>query len=391
MMSKKRILLCVTAGIAIYKVVDLVSRLIKREYELEIIMTESATKLISPLVFETMGKCKVHTDMFHLGHHEEVEHIELAKRADLCLIAPATANTVAKITYGIADNLLTSTVLAYNRDLMIALAMNTNMLNNKATVENIEKLKQRGVQFINPEVGVLACNTIGDGRLAEPEEIARKIDEYFIEKDLKGKKIIVTAGPTTERIDPVRYITNDSSGKMGYAIAENAKKRGAEVILISGPSSIEVPKEVESIFVNTNNELKQAIEKNFNWTDCLIMAAAPCDFKVKEVSGSKIKKTGSNLILELKENEDILAYFGNKKNNKLLIGFAAETDSLIENAKSKLKRKNLDYIIANDITKPDAGFNVDTNRVKIISKNKIVDLPLMLKREVANNILDLIK
>ncbi len=390
-MSKKRILLCVTAGIAIYKVVDLVSRLIKREYELEIIMTESATKLISPLVFETMGKCKVHTDMFHLGHHEEVEHIELAKRADLCLIAPATANTVAKITYGIADNLLTSTVLAYNRDLMIALAMNTNMLNNKATVENIEKLKQRGVQFINPEVGVLACNTIGDGRLAEPEEIARKIDEYFIEKDLKGKKIIVTAGPTTERIDPVRYITNDSSGKMGYAIAENAKKRGAEVILISGPSSIEVPKEVESIFVNTNNELKQAIEKNFNWTDCLIMAAAPCDFKVKEVSGSKIKKTGSNLILELKENEDILAYFGNKKNNKLLIGFAAETDSLIENAKSKLKRKNLDYIIANDITKPDAGFNVDTNRVKIISKNKIVDLPLMLKREVANNILDLIK
>lgn len=389
-MIKKRILLCVTGGIAIYKVVDLVSKLIKNNYELEIIMTKSATKLISPLVFETMGQCKVHVDMFHEGHHGEVEHIEMAKRADLCLIAPASANTIAKIANGIADNLLTSTILAYTGDTFVAVAMNTNMLNNIATKKNIETLEDRGFKFINSEVGYLACNTYGDGRLAEPIEILDSIDSYFYKKDLKGKKIIVTAGPTIERIDPVRYITNDSSGKMGYAIADEARKRGAEVVLISGPSSLNISSTVKKIDISTNTELKKAIDIEFDSSDCLIMAAAPSDFKVENKSENKIKRNGNSFNLELSSNEDILEYFGSKKEGKKIIGFAAESENLIENAKAKLKRKNLDFIIANDITEKDAGFNVDTNRVKIISNDEIAELPLLKKTEVAEKILDLI-
>lgn len=389
-MGKKRILICVTAGIAIYKVVDVVSRLVKKGYELEIIMTEAATKLISPLVFETMGNCLVHTDMFHNGHHYEVEHIEIAKRADLCLIAPATANTIAKLANGVADNLLTSTLLAYTKDTFVAIAMNTNMLNNIATVNNVNILKKRGFKFINSNVGYLACNTYGDGRLAEPIEIVEEIDRYFIKKDLIGKKVIVTAGPTIERIDPVRYITNDSSGKMGYAIAESAYNRGAEVVLVSGPSKLNISEGIKKIDITTNNELKKSIENEFNNADVLIMAAAPCDFRVKEQSKEKIKRKEENLLLELIPNEDILSYFGKIKGKRLVIGFAAESNNLIENSKRKLENKNVDYIIANNITEKDAGFNVDTNKVKIISKDEIIDLPLMLKSEVANKILDLI-
>lgn len=389
-MSKKRILICVTAGIAIYKVVDVVSKLVKKGYELEIIMTEAATKLISPLVFETMGNCLVHTDMFHKGHHYEVEHIEIAKRADLCLVAPATANTIAKLANGIADNLLTSTLLAYTKDTFVAVAMNTNMLNNVATVDNINKLKNRGFKFINSKVGFLACNTYGDGRLAEPVEIVEEIDRYFIKKDLVGKKIIVTAGPTIERIDPVRYITNDSSGKMGYSIAEMAYNRGAEVVLISGPSKLNISDGINKIDIITNNELKNSIEKEFSNSDVLIMAAAPCDFRVKEQSKEKIKRKKESFNLELLPNEDILSHFGKIKENRLIIGFAAESNDLIENSKRKLENKNLDYIIANNISEKDAGFNVDTNKVKIVSKEEIIDIPLMLKSEVANKILDLI-
>ncbi len=389
-MSKKRILICVTAGIAIYKVVNVVSSLIKKGYELEIIMTDAATKLVSPLVFETMGKCKVHTDMFHNGHHQEVEHIEIAKRADLCLIAPATANTIAKISYGIADNLLTSTILAYTKDVFVAVAMNTNMLNNSITMENISRLEDRGFKFINSKVGLLACNTVGDGRLAEPEEIVEEVENYFIKKDLVGKKIIVTAGPTIERIDPVRYITNDSSGKMGFAIASMASKRGAEVVLISGPTALSISDNVKRIDIKTNDELKEAIHREFDSSNCLIMAAAPCDFKVKEKSLKKIKKKNEDFILELEENEDIISYFGKNKKDKLIIGFAAETNDLVKNAKNKLKSKNLDYIIANDVSEEGAGFNVDTNIAKIISKEEIVSLPKMMKTSLADKILDLI-
>lgn len=390
-MSKKKILLCVTSGIAIYKVVDLVSKLIKKNFELEIIMSENATKLVSPLVFETIGRCKVRTDMFHKGNHLEVEHIEMAKRADLCLVAPATANTIAKIANGIADNLLTSTILAYTKDVMFAVSMNTNMLNNEATIENISKLKDRNRYiFLNSKVGELACNTVGDGRLAEPSEILESIEDYFTIKDLKGKKIIVTAGPTVEPIDPVRFISNKSSGKMGFSIAEMANRRGANVILISGPTSLDISSNIKRINIDTNSQLKDEIEKEFNAADCLIMAAAPSDFKVKNPNTNKIKRKESNLKLELEPNEDIISFFGNIKKNQIIIGFAAETNNLLENAKDKMIRKNLDYIIANDITKEGAGFNIDTNIVSILSKDKIEELPIMLKIDVANKILDLI-
>lgn len=388
----KKILLGITGGISIYKVCDLVSRLKKQGAILEIIMTEAATKLVSPLVFETMGKCKVYTDIFHEGYHSEVEHIELPSRADVFLIAPASGNTMAKITYGIADNLLTSAALAYNKDIIFAVAMNTNMLNNKATQNNIKTLKSRNHKFINSKIGLLACNTIGDGRLAEPYEIVEYLEEYFTKKDLLGKRIIVTAGPTIERIDPVRYLSNDSSGKMGYSIAKAAKRRGAEVILISGPTRLDLIPGIKIEKVSDTEEMFERSKYYFKDADVFIMSAAPSDFKVVNKSDIKLKK--DRLIdfkIDLEKNKDILQSLGNEKKEQILIGFAAETDNLIKNAKIKLKKKNLDYIIANDVSKENAGFNVDTNIVTIISKKDEINYPLMSKKDLANIILDLVK
>lgn len=390
-LKNKKILLGVTGGISIYKVCDLVSRLIKKGAILEIIMTEAATKLVSPLVFETMGRCKVYTDMFHEGHHEEVEHIELPKRADAFLIAPASGNTMAKIAHGIADNLLTSAALAYDRDIIFAVAMNTNMLNNLSTQDNIKILKDRKHKFIESNVGVLACNTIGDGRLAEPVEIVEYMEDYFTKKDLIGKKILVTAGPTRERIDPVRYLSNDSSGKMGYSIAKAAKARGASVTLITGPVKLDKPNGIDIEEIESTEDMFNAVGKYFDNTDALIMAAAPSDYRAKNINSNKIKKEDTDKFeIDFIENKDIVKYFGNNKNKQIVIGFAAETTNLIDNAKSKLKRKNLDYIVANDVTKKGAGFNVDTNIVSIISKDEIVDYPIMDKTEIADKILDLL-
>lgn len=386
---KKRILLGITSGIAIYKVLDLCSRLVKADYELEIIMTENATKMVSPLVFETIGRCKVHKDMFHNGHHEEVEHIELGKRADLFIIAPTTVNTLAKIAHGIGDNLLTSTVLAYDKPIILALSANTNMIENPATLENIETLRSRGFNFIEPNSGLLACNTVGRGRLAEPSEIFETIEDYFIPKDLNGKRILVTAGPTKEDIDPVRFISNRSSGKMGFAIAKKAYQRGAEVVLIYGNTILEPPIVPKNIKISNNEELKDEIEKHFDNVDSIIMAAAPCDFKVENYSVEKIK-TKDKLTLNLIENEDILKYFGNKKGHQKIIGFAAETFDVLENAKKKLISKNCDFIIANDVSSKDSGFDVDYNRVSIVSKEEIIDYPLLSKKEVADKVLDLL-
>lgn len=385
----KKILLGITSGIAIYKVIDLCSRLVKAGYEIEIIMTENATKMISPLVFETISRGKVHTEMFHSGHHEEVEHIEMAKRADLFLIAPTTVNTLAKIANGIGDNLLTSTVLAYDKTVMLALSANTKMIENPATIENIKKLQNRNFEFINSKSGMLACNTIGNGRLAEPEEIFERAEDFFVEKDLKGKNIIVTAGPTREDVDPVRYITNRSSGKMGFAIAKKAFQRGANVTLIHGDYKASLPYGPENIRINYNHELKSEIEKRFDDADCLIMAAAPCDFRVEKYSENKIK-TKNKLTLSLVENEDILKYFGEKKKEQMIIGFAAETFDLYENAVKKLESKNCDYIIANDVSSSTSGFDVDDNKVSIISREETIDLPLMPKIELADEILNLI-
>lgn len=390
MIKNKNILLGVSGGIAAYKVLDLCSRLNKKGVNLKIIMTKSACEFINPLSFETMGRCEVHKDLFE-GHHEEVHHIELAKWADLMLIAPASANTIAKMANGIADNFLLSSYLAFDKKVIIAPAMNTNMLKAKVTQRNLNTLIEDGVEVIKPEPGLLACNTIGDGRLEEPEEIVNYLEEFFIEKDLVGKKIIVSAGPTVEPIDFVRYISNNSSGKMGYNIANEAKKRGADVVLISGPVEPLKLNGIKRIEVRTNSEMKEAIEREFNNADALIMSAAPVDYKVAKASDRKIKKTGNNLNLELIENVDIIKYFGSIKNKQVIIGFAAETDDLIQNAKSKLERKNLDYIIANDLTKWGAGFDVDTNVASIISKDEIINLDIMPKSELANKILDLLR
>ena len=390
MLENKNILLGVSGGIAAYKVLDLCSRLKKRGVNLNIIMTESATEFIKPLSFETMGRCQVYTDLF-IGHHEQVHHIELAKWADVMLIAPASANTIAKMANGIADNFLLSTYLACDKDVIIAPAMNTNMLKSKATQRNLETLNKDGVKIIKPEPGILACNTVGDGRLEEPSEIVDILEDYFTEKDLLGKKIVITAGPTVEQIDFVRYISNNSSGKMGYNIANEARKRGADVVLVSGPVNPIKINNIKRIQVKTNSEMKEAIEREFDNSDALIMSAAPVDYKVENASNKKIKKNGSSLNLELIENIDIIKYFGEIKKNQIIIGFAAETDDLLENAKSKLARKNLDYIIANDLTKWGAGFDVDTNVASIISKDSIINLDIMPKSQLANKILDLLR
>lgn len=390
MLKGKNILLGISGGIAAYKVLDLCSRLKKKEVNLKIIMTKSATEFVSPLSFETMGRCLVYTDLFE-GHHEEVYHIELVKWADLMLIAPASANTIAKMANGIADNFLTSSYLACDKDVIIAPAMNTNMLKAKATQRNLKTLEDDGVKIIKPEPGLLACNTVGDGRMEEPSEIVDYLNSYFTEKDLAGKKIIVTAGPTVEPIDYVRYISNNSSGKMGYNIANEARKRGAEVVLISGPVNPFKVNDIKRIEIKTNLELKSAIEREFADSDALIMSAAPVDYSSKYVSDRKLKKTGKGLNLELIENPDIIKYFGSIKDKQTIIGFAAETDNLIENANKKLNEKNLDYIIANDLTKWGAGFDVDTNVASIISKDEIINLDIMPKSELANRILDLLR
>lgn len=390
MIDGKNILIGVCGGIASYKILDLCSRLKKKNVNLKIIMTPSACEFVKPLSFETMGKCKVYTDLFE-GSHESVHHIDLPKWADVFLIAPASANTIAKMANGIADNFLLSSYLACDKDVIIAPSMNTNMLKNKATSKNIETLVDYGVKVIKPEPGLLACNTVGDGRLEEPEKIVEYLEDYFTKKDLVGKKVIISAGPTVEPIDFVRYITNKSSGKMGYNIARAAKRRGAEVILVSGPvSPIEIDG-IKRIEVRTNKEMQEAIERDFSDSDALIMSAAPVDYRVENPSDRKIKKNGNNLTLDLIENNDIIKHFANVKTNQKIIGFAAETDDLIENATTKLKSKNLDYIVANDLTKWGAGFNVDTNVASIISKDGIKKLDLMPKEDLANEILDLLR
>ncbi|MFR6141113.1 MAG: bifunctional phosphopantothenoylcysteine decarboxylase/phosphopantothenate--cysteine ligase CoaBC [Finegoldia sp.] len=386
----KNILLGVTGGIAIYKVVDVVSRLKKLDYNIKIIMTDSACEFVSPMTFETIGKCDVKNKMFHKNSHKIVEHIDLANWADLFLVAPASANIMAKINHGIADDLLTSTALAYTKPIMFCVSMNTNMLNNPSTQKNIEELKEKNHLIIDSNSGMLACDTKGDGRLKEPWEIVEEVENYFCKKDLKGKKVLITAGATVERIDPVRYITNDSSGKMGYSIAKKAFMRGADVTIISGKTSVDSPYGIENIKVQSAIDMKEQIESCVDDYDCLIMAAAVSDFKVKNRKDLKIKKQDGIHSLELEENPDILKSL-NKKENQIFIGFAAETNNLIKNAEKKLNKKNLDYIVLNDVSKKDIGFNSEYNKVSIISKNQILELDKDTKLNIADKILDLIK
>ncbi len=389
MLNGKNILIGVSGGIACYKVCDVVSRLKKLNSNVDVIMTKSAVEFVSPLTFQTLSQNFVYVDMFKEPKTFEVEHISLAKKADIVLIAPATGNIIGKIASGIADDMLTTVIMATRAKVIFAPAMNMNMYTNPIVQDNIKKLSEMGYEFIKPGKGRLACGDYGEGKMAEPEIIVDYILNSFHKDDLKDKKIVITAGPTIEPLDPVRYMTNFSSGKMGYALAEEAKKRGGEVVLITGPVNLTPPYGVEIIKINTTIEMLNAVEKNFGDCDILIKAAAPLDYRPETVSKDKIKKNGESLQLKFVPNPDIAAHFGKLKKNQIIVGFAAETNNVIEYAKGKLKKKNFDFIVVNDISKDGAGFRTDTNIVSIIDNKDVVDnYPLMEKRKLAGIILD---
>ncbi|NMB27615.1 MAG: bifunctional phosphopantothenoylcysteine decarboxylase/phosphopantothenate--cysteine ligase CoaBC [Tissierellia bacterium] len=395
MLKDKNIIVGVTGGIAVYKVVDVVSRLKKQKANVEVIMTGNATKFVSPLTFQTLSQNQVYVDMFKEPRNYDVEHISLAEKADLFLVAPGTANVIGKIANGIADDFLTTTVMATKSKVIFAPAMNTNMYLNPIVQKNISYLKELGYEFIKPGIGLLACQTYGEGRMAEPIDIIEYIMDSFYKKDLIGKKIVITAGPTIEPLDPVRYMTNHSSGKMGYKIAKEAQRRGAEVVLITGPTGLKPPKDVEVIRINTTMEMFNAVEEQFDTCQVLIKAAAPLDYKPEKVSDVKIKKKeGQKDELNIKyiRNPDIAAHFGRLKKDQITVGFAAETNNLLQYAKKKLKEKNFDFIVANDVSKDGAGFKSDTNIVTIIHKDgKVNDYPILDKAKVANIILDKVR
>jgi phosphopantothenoylcysteine decarboxylase/phosphopantothenate--cysteine ligase, prokaryotic len=387
--KRKKIVLGVSGGIAAYKTYQLVSDLIKKDYHVDVIMTKNALEFINALTFETLTKQRVMTDTFDAQDSSDIPHIRLAKEADLFIIAPATANIIAKMAVGIADDMLTSTILPATCPILVAPAMNTYMYNNPITQRNIQTLKEFGYDFIEPEVGLLACGDSGIGKLASNDTIIDAIDTYLsIDKPLMNKKILITAGPTIEKLDPVRFLTNHSSGKMGYALAKQAKALGANVTLISGPCNLDKPTAVNFISVESSAEMYQEVKKHFKDQDIIIKAAAVTDFTFEEYVDQKIKKT-DNLSFNLKKTTDILAYLGeNKQAHQVLCGFAMETDNLIEEALKKLLNKNCDLIVANLLNEAGAGFKHDTNKVTIVKQNKLNSLPVMRKEQVAKIILD---
>ena len=390
----KCVVIGVAGGIAVYKALDVISALRKKDIEVHVIMTESASNFVNPLTFQSISQNMVITDMFAEPKAWEIQHISLAQKADLMLIAPATANIIGKVANGIADDMLSTTIMAAAKAKVIfAPAMNTNMYENIIVQGNIEKLKSYGYEFIEPASGRLACGDIGIGKLADVNTIVERVLAELSDKeqDLKGKKVLVSAGPTIVPIDPVRYLTNRSTGKMGYAIAEEARDRGAEVILVSGPTNLNPPKNVKIINIKTNEEMKNEIFNNFEWADIVIKSAAVADYKPKEYSKEKIKKGEGDLNICLTRDNDILKSLGDIKTHQILVGFAAESNDVLKNAEKKLKNKNLDFIVANDITSSDTGFGSEDNKVVIISKNnEKLELEKMSKKEVASNIFDMI-
>ena len=376
----KNVVIGVSGGIAVYKVLDVVSKLKKLNINVNIIMTKSATQFVTPLSFQSLSQNYVVCDIFDDPKTWDVEHIALAKKADLFLVAPATANIIGKIANGIADDMLTTTIMATNAKIVIAPAMNTNMYKNKILQKNIKTLKDLGYHFIDPDSGRLACGDIGEGKLANTDKIVDEVVKIlYKENDLEGKKILITAGPTIESIDPMRYITNRSTGKMGYNIAIEAIKRGAKVTLISGPTNLEVPKGLHKfIQIESAKQMYDEVITNLDDNDVIIKSAAVADYKPANYYDKKIKKSDDDLYLKLERNKDIAKEIGKLKKDKILVGFAAETDDIIENAKSKVIKKNMDFIVANDLTKEGAGFSVDTNIVKIIDKEgDMTDCPKM--------------
>ena len=387
----KTVVLGVTGGIAAYKSCEVVSRLRKQGAQVFVIMTKNACQFVAPMTFETLSNNPCVNDTFERPERWEVEHVALAKKADLFLIAPATANIMAKMAHGIADDMLSTTVLATKAPVLLAPAMNTGMWTNEATQENLRILKARGVMTIGPEGGLLACGDVGAGRMSEPVDIvSRCVELLSVQHDLEGLRVLVTAGPTREPLDPVRFITNRSSGKMGYAIAEAAQKRGAHVTLVSGPVSIAAPGGVAMVSVQSTEDLLQQMTELAPQQDIIIQAAAPADYRAETVAPQKMKKNGDKgLKLKLVPTPDVARAVGElKQKDQTLVGFAAETENLADNAQKKLDSKNLDMIVANDVTKPGAGFDVDTNIAMLITRGKQTELPLMSKRALADAILD---
>ncbi len=389
MLNGKNIVIGVTGGIAAYKAADVVSRLKKQGANVYVIMTENSTQFVQPLTFQSLSQNYVVTDMFEDPKTWDVEHIALAKRADLFLIVPATANIIGKVAHGIADDMLTTTLMATEAPVFFALAMNTKMFCNPILQKNVQTLEGYGYHMIMPESGRLACGDVGAGKLADPADIVDRVIDYFNPKGrLIGKKIVITAGPTREALDPVRYISNHSSGKMGYAIAEAAVREGAEVTLISGPTQLTPPFGVQFVPVISTQDMFDAVMVHSN-ADVIIKSAAPADYRPLIYSQDKIKKSEGEMCLTLEKTPDILKHLGAIKSNQLLIGFAAETQDLENYAMKKLSEKNLDFIVANDVTQQGAGFNGDTNIITIYEKNgEKTSYDLMSKTEVAKIIID---
>lgn len=392
-MKGKKILLCVTGGIAVYKAVTLTSKLTQAGCDVKVIMTESATKFVSPLTFQVMSRNDVYTDVFDEKDSSVIAHIDLADWADLVLVAPATANFIGKISNGIADDMVTTTLLATTAEVWVAPAMNGDMYHHPAVQKNMKTLVEFGYKMIEPQEGLLACGYVGKGRLEEPEAIVELLQKHFTKKtaELNGKKILITAGPTKEKIDPVRYLTNRSSGKMGFALAEAALDMGAEVILISGSElQLKDHHHLTYIKVESANEMYEAVMKYYSVSDVVIKSAAVADYTPIHYSNEKIKKKGYHLVIELEKTKDILLTLGENKQHQFLIGFAAETNNIKEHALQKLKKKNLDMVVVNDVTQKGAGFDGDTNIVTIINKNREEkQLPLLSKYDTAKEILTL--
>lgn len=387
-LKNKTVVLGVTGSIAAYKIANLASSLVKKGANVHVIMTKNATNFINPITFETLTGNKCLVDTFDRNFEFSVEHVSLAKQADIFMVAPASANVIGKIANGIADDMLTTTIMACKCHKVISPAMNTNMFENPIVQDNLEKLRNYGYEVIDPASGYLACGDTGAGKMPEPSVLESYIMKNIaMEKDMAGKKVLITAGPTMEAIDPVRFISNHSTGKMGYALAKIAMERGAEVTLVTGKTYIEKPDFVKIIDVKSAKEMFDAVDKEFDSQDIVIMSAAVADYRPKTVADEKIKKNDGETAIELERTDDILGTMSKRKKNQFLCGFSMETEHMLENSKNKLKKKNLDMICANNLKVEGAGFGTDTNVVTLITENESRQLPIMSKEQVANEIL----
>lgn len=390
MLKGKTILLGVTGGIAAYKAAALASALVKQHAAVEVVMTKNATEFVTPLTFEQLTGRRTMVDTFDRNFSHQVEHISLAERTDLVIIAPATANVCAKLAHGLADDMLTTTVLACRCPKLIAPAMNTNMYENPVTQDNLKILQTYGWDVIEPASGRLACGAVGKGKMPEPEDLLQHILRYLaLPHDLSGKKVLVTAGPTQESLDPVRYLTNHSTGKMGYAIAKMAMLRGADVTLVSGPTAIPFPPFVNVVSIKSAQDMFEAVATHAPESDYIFKAAAVADYTPAEYNDNKMKKKDGDLTIPLKRTRDILKYLGEHRNpGQVICGFSMETENMLENSRAKLEKKNVDMICANNLKVAGAGFGVDTNVITIITKENCIELPLLSKESAANAILD---